>query len=109
MGAAVDHATRSHASLDDRAGFRLFFNDRCPPCRILSRLAVEMSLRTIRRVAVDSAEAAGFRERHPAWRGELLMTDGTVARIWVGPAVFRAVPLAILTACRRALGRRLTN
>jgi hypothetical protein len=82
-----------------RARFRLLYDAGCPPCRTLSRLAVALSLGTIRRVACDAPEAAALRARHAARRGELLLTDG--ARAWIGPAVFAAVPRAILAALLR--------
>jgi hypothetical protein len=79
--------------------FRLVYDAGCPPCRTLSRLAVALSLGTIRRVAGEMPEAAALRARHSARRGELMLTDG--ARAWIGPAVFAAVPRAIFAALLR--------
>jgi predicted DCC family thiol-disulfide oxidoreductase YuxK len=83
------------------ARFRLLYNASCPPCRTLSRLAVAMSLGAIRRVALDAPETVALRARHPAWRSELLLIDDVTGRAWIGPAVFAAVPRAILAALWR--------
>lgn len=83
------------------ARFRLLYNASCPPCRTLSRLAVAMSLNAIRRVALDSPETTALRARYPAWRSELLLVDDATSRAWIGPAVFAAVPRAILAVLWR--------
>jgi len=104
VGTALPHDLPARARAQPAARparFRLAYDASCPPCRTLSRLAVALSLHTIRRVALDAPEAAALRARHPAWRGELLLTDG--ARAWIGPAVFAAVPRAILAALLRRL------
>ena len=82
-----------------RARFTLVYDAGCPPCRTLSRLAVVLSLGAIRRLASEMPEAAALRARHASRRGELLLTNG--ARAWTGPAVFAAVPRAILAALLR--------
>jgi hypothetical protein len=76
--------------------FRLFYQERCPPCRFLSRLVVILAAGAIRRVPLDSVEAAALYRERPEWRGELLMTGG--GRVWTGTAVFQAVPRAVLAA-----------
>lgn len=91
-----DGPVRAAEHPGSRARFTLVYDAGCPPCRTLSRLAVVLSLGTIRRVAGETPQAAALRARHAARRGELLLTDG--ARAWTGPAVFAAVPRAILAA-----------
>jgi hypothetical protein len=73
----------------------VFYQETCPPCRVLSRLAVLLALGAIRRVPLGSDEAAALHEEHPEWRGQLLMLDGETVHL--GPRVFRAVPLTILS------------
>ena len=73
----------------------VFYKEACPPCRLLSRLAVFLSFGAIRRVALESSEAAALHETHPEWRGQLLMLDGDAVHL--GARVFGAVPLTILT------------
>lgn len=72
----------------------VFYRETCPPCRLLSRLAVLFSLGAIRRVPLGSGEAAALHVEHPEWRGQLLMLDGDA--VYLGPRVCRAVPMAIL-------------
>jgi predicted DCC family thiol-disulfide oxidoreductase YuxK len=73
----------------------LFYNGRCPSCQKLSRLAVRLSLDTIRRVPLDAAEAAQFYSRYPRYAGQILLIDG--ARITAGLRVFGALPRTVLS------------
>lgn len=86
---------------------KLYYNDRCPPCRRLSRLAVAMSVGAIERVAIHSDEAHALRAAHPEWRGELLMIRGE--QLVLGPAVFALVPVAIVAAWARWLRAALQH
>jgi hypothetical protein len=94
--------------MSDPAGRRrLFYKPYCQPCRFLSRLAVILSLGAIRRVPLDSAEAAALHQQHPEWRGQLLMLGRDGVRI--GPQVFRAVPLAVISVYWNLLKKPFTS
>lgn len=93
--------------IDHQGRRRLFYKSYCAPCRFLSRLAVILSLGAIRRVPLGSAEAAALHGEHPEWRGQLLMLDRDGVRI--GPQVFRAVPLAVLSVYWNLLKKPFTT
>lgn len=75
---------------------RLFYSERCPPCRRLSRLVVALSGGRLRRVAMESPEAAPLYAVHPHWFGRLVLEheDGFT----VGPAVYGKVARLVATA-----------
>jgi hypothetical protein len=85
---------------------RLFFKRACPPCALTSRLAVILSIGTIERVALESAEARAFYARHPGLEGMPLLIDGH--RVVAGAAVFRALPAVVIAQWSRALRVRTT-
>ncbi|MEM6793143.1 MAG: hypothetical protein AAF725_04140 [Acidobacteriota bacterium] len=79
----------------------LFFKPTCPPCRWMSKLAVILSLGVIRRVPIDSQEAAALYRNYPDKEGQLMLQEGT--RVTFQRRVFAAVPRVILTAGPRLL------
>ena len=83
----------------------LFYKPTCPPCRWMSKMAVILSLGVIRRVPIDSREAAALYRHHPDNEGQLMLREGT--RVTFQRRVFAAVPRIILTAGPRLLLRRL--
>lgn len=74
--------------------YQLFYRPDCPPCRRLSLTVVLLSGGAIERVAVDARLAEALYAAHPDWRGRLMLVHG--ARVWLGAAVFHAVPRALL-------------
>jgi hypothetical protein len=84
---------------------RLFYDDTCPPCRKLSRLAVVLALGTVRRVPLGSAEAARLHADHPQWAGQLLLLRPTRRgdRAHLGLRVFAALPFHVLLDIPRLL------
>ncbi|MEO1087725.1 MAG: hypothetical protein AAFY88_26120 [Acidobacteriota bacterium] len=83
----------------------LFFKPTCPPCGWMSKLAVVLSLGVIRRVPIDSEEAAVIYRDHPGRDGQLMLREGR--RVTFQRRVFAAVPRIIVTAGPRLVGRRL--
>ena len=75
---------------------RLFYKNTCPPCRWMSKLAVILSLGTIRRVPIQGTEAATFYKNYPAHEGQLVLIQGH--HITFGRKVFAGVPKCIVTA-----------
>ncbi len=85
----------------------LFFKPTCEPCQWMSRLAVALSLGTIRRVAINSQEADALYRRYPGREGQLVLIEGQ--RVTFQRRVFAAVPRLILTTAPRLLMRRLVS
>lgn len=103
---------RMNSSRGERHEYRLFYKQHCPPCRVLSRFVVILSLGAIRRIPLDSEEAEALGHEHPEWRGQLMLLHRE--RIWFAQEVFRAVPSAIAKIYLRGLCclvflRRLEN
>ena len=73
----------------------LFFDGHCPPCRWMSRLAVRLSLGSIRRVPLDSADARALYEAYPHARGQIVLLYRH--HMSFGRPVFAALPLVVLT------------
>ena len=72
----------------------LFFNGHCPPCRWMSRLAVRLSLGSIRRVPLESADAQTLYEAYPQARGQIVLLYRQYMSF--GRPVFAALPLVVL-------------
>lgn len=83
----------------------------CRICKRMARLMIVLSLGSVRAVAHGSAEALVWTERHPAWRGKLVLIrprrggDGYDVRL--GPAIYPALPGATLAAWAGAVSRWL--
>lgn len=93
------------ALLHGRRAALLFFKRQCPPCVVLSRLAVVLSLGAVRRVPLDAAQARDFYAQHPALEGMPVLVHG--GRVAAGPAVFLALPRVVAARAwqrLRALG-----
>jgi hypothetical protein len=67
----------------------LLYRATCPKCRVLSQLAVLLSLGRINRIPLDSARAAALTERDPALARKLtFIAPGRTTTGWrVVPAV----------------------
>lgn len=85
----------------------LLYRQTCPRCRFLSRTAVVLSGRGIRRVPNDTPEAAELYERHGEAVGKLALLHR--GRLHTGRRVFAVGALAIADAwlARLPLVRRL--
>lgn len=83
------------------------FDERCPPCRFLSKLVVVLSLGVIRRAALRSEHANRLRQQLPNWKGELLFFDRD--RMHLGPAVFAAIPRRVVQVYGSQLLLRCQN
>jgi predicted DCC family thiol-disulfide oxidoreductase YuxK len=83
----------------------LFFDGHCPPCQWMSRLAVRLSLGTIRRVPLESAAAQRLYDRYPQARGQLVLLYRD--HMYFGRPVFAALPPVVLGHWLIVIGRVL--
>jgi hypothetical protein len=79
----------------------LFFKETCPPCQWMSKLAVALSLGTIRRVPLGSDEARDLYARYPEHDGQLVLIERHHTTF--GRLVFAAVPRVIITTWVRLI------
>jgi len=81
----------------------LLYRGSCARCRVLSRLAVLLTLGTLRRVPLDSDEADRLRQLYPVTRGKLALIDGR--RVVHGARVVVEAPRWML----RGVARRVLS
>jgi hypothetical protein len=90
--------------LDSQHEPALFYKESCPPCRIMSRLAVILALGLIRRIPLDSREAAELYALYPGHEGQLVLVDGS--RVSFQRMVYAALPVCVVRRLMRAAVKR---
>ncbi len=81
----------------------LLYRHTCGKCRFISRLLVALSLATIQRAPIRSAEAERVLRQHPESKGKLALIRGT--EIVTGWPVVPAVVRCVLRSWKPAYGR----
>lgn len=74
--------------------FLIFYRDSCAKCRMLSWIAVIMSLGILSRVAISSEKAQETYEQYPESRGKLLLVLN--GRLFAGKKVFLNFPFTLI-------------